>query len=135
MDSTENKANFGFNVKYTKSGKAQGHMTYVYRQNGLNYIVKSNALTGLAIDDAHGSFEGKCVVRIYDPAIGETIWNEGNYNFRVDIWDNGEPGSNDVFQIVVRDKNGVVWYSAGITPSGTLMGGNIAIHDERFKTK
>jgi hypothetical protein len=136
-DTTGSKGSFGFTVKTLQNGKAQGHMTYVWRQNGLCYVVKSTAVTGFRIADGrygyHAYFEGKAVVRTYDPMTGETIWNDGNYKFRTDVWDYGEPGIYDVFQITVRDKIGIVWHQAGYDPYGCLNGGNIAAHLEKTK--
>lgn len=128
-DPTGSKGNFGFNVKYTKSGKPQGHSIYVYRQGEWDYIVKSSAWTGLAIDGNHAYFEGKCVVQKYNPETGELLWAEGNYQFRVDTWDNTPNGGIDVYQIRIRDKNGVVYHEAGFSPYGYLQGGNVIVHN------
>ncbi len=132
-DPSGSKGNFGFNVKYTKSGKPQGHATYVYREDGWDVIVKSNAWIGLAIDGNHAFFEAKCVVQKYNPTTGELVWAEGNYKFRVDVWDNDSEEGVDIYQIRVLDKNGVVYHEAGFDPLGELQGGNIVIHDERKK--
>ncbi len=70
---------------------------------------------------------------MYNPATGELVWAEGNYKFRVDVWDANSDGGVDVYQIRVRDKNGVVYHEAGVDPLGELQGGNIVIHDERKK--
>ena len=130
VDPTESHGNFGFNVKYLKSGRVQGHSVYVYRVGELNYIVRSNAMGGLAIQDDHAFFEGKCVVQIYNTATGEIIWSEGNYKFRIDVWDNSPNGGTDMYQIRVLDKNGVQYHEAGFDPAGYLQGGNIVIHDK-----
>ncbi len=132
-DPSGSKGNFGFNIKYTRSGKPRGHATYVYRESGWDIIVKSNAWIGLAIDGNHAYFEAKCVVQKYNPATGELVWDEGNYKFRIDVWDNDSDGGIDIYQILVRDKNGVLCHEAGFDPSGELQGGNIVIHDERKK--
>ena len=132
-DPSGSKGNFGFNVKYTKSGKPQGHSTYVYREDGWDYVVKSNAWIGLAIEQNHAAFEAKCVIQKYNPETEELVWDEGNYKFRVDVWDNDPEGDVDVYQIGVLDKNGVLFHEAGFDPFGELQGGNIVIHDERKK--
>ena len=132
-DPSGSKGNFGFNVKYTKSGRPQGHSVYVYREDGWDYIVKSNAWIGLAIDGNHAYFEAKCVVQKYNPATGELVWAEGNYKFRVDVWDNDSDGGVDLYQIRVLGKYGVLYHKAGFDPLGELQGGNIVIHDERRK--
>ncbi len=132
-DPSGSKGNFGFNIKYTRSGNPRGHATYVYRESGWDIIVKSNAWVGLAIDGNHAYFEAKCVVQKYNPATEELVWDEGNYKFRVDVWDNDSDGGVDIYQILVRDKNGVIFHEAGFDPLGELQGGNIVIHDERKK--
>lgn len=132
-ETTRSKGNFGFNAKYTKSGKPKGHSIYVYREGEWNYIVKSNAWIGLAInsEENHAYFEAKCVVQKYNPETEELVWDEGNYKFRVDVWDNDGDGGVDVYQIRVLDKNGVPFHEAGFDPLGELQGGNIVIHDKR----
>ena len=135
VDPTESHGNFGFNVKYLRSGRVQGHSVYVYRVGELNYIVRSNALRGLAIQDDHAFFEGKCVVQIYNTATGELIWSEGNYKFRIDAWNNSPSGGTDIYQLLVLDKNGVKYHEAGFDPAGYLQGGNIVIHARTYKRK
>jgi len=116
-------------VRYNNQGKAQGHSLYIYRDGGWDYIVKSNAWTGLAIDtNGHAYFEGKCVAQKYNPATGELVWSDGNYKFRVDVWDNTPAGGTDVYQIKIMDKNGVAWHKAGYDPYGVLKGGEIVVH-------
>jgi len=132
-DPSGSKGNFGFIVRYTKSGKPQGHAIYVYRDDDWDIIVKSNAWIGMAIDGNHAYFEAKCVVQKYNPATGELMWDEGNYKFRVDVWDNDPEGGIDIYQIRVLDKNGAVFHEAGFAPMGYLQGGSIVIHDEKKK--
>jgi hypothetical protein len=128
MENTGSKGNFGFVVRYNKSKQVKGQSVYVYRSGGWDYIVKSNAWKGLAIDNTHAYFESKCTVQMYNPATGEVVWSTGNYTFRVDALDNNKPGGTDVYQIRVLDKNGVVFHEAGFNPYGYLQGGNIVIH-------
>ena len=132
-DPTGSKGNFGFNARYTKSGRPKGHSLYVYREGRWNYIVKSNAWIGLAIEEGHAYFEAKCVVQKYNPETEELVWAEGNYKFRVDAWDNDSDGGVDIYQIRVLDKDGVLFHEAGFDPFGELQGGNIVIHDEKKK--
>ncbi|MFW9816964.1 MAG: NosD domain-containing protein, partial [Candidatus Thorarchaeota archaeon] len=129
-DSYGNKANFGFNVKYRKNGLPRGQSIYVYRVGDWEYIVKSNAWLGMAIEDGHAFFEGKCTVQKFNSLTGELIWDEGNYQFRVDVWDNDEAGGVDVYQMRVLDKYGVMFYEVGFNPVGYLEGGNIIIHKD-----
>ncbi|MFW9846820.1 MAG: post-COAP-1 domain-containing protein, partial [Candidatus Thorarchaeota archaeon] len=127
-DSDGNRANFGFNVKYKKNGLPGGQSIYVYREGDWEYLIKSNAWLGMAIEENHAFFEGKCTVQKFNIKTGELVWDEGNYQFRVDVWDNDEDGGVDVYQIRVLDKNGLVFYDAGFDPLGYLEGGNVIIH-------
>jgi PKD repeat protein len=128
-DPTGSHGNFGFIVRYTKTGTVQGHSVYIYRSGDWVYIVKSNAWIGLAIKSNYAYFEGKCTIQMYNPATGELVWSVGNYQFRVDTWDNTPNGGIDVYQIRIRDKNGVVYHEAGFSPYGYLQGGNVIIHN------
>ncbi|MGY5858685.1 MAG: hypothetical protein RTU63_04895, partial [Candidatus Thorarchaeota archaeon] len=88
---------------------------------------KSNAWLGMAIDETHSFFEGKCTIQMFNTETGEMAWDEGNYQFRVDVWDLDEDGELDEYSICVLDKDGIVFYEAGPTLLG---GGNIMIHFE-----
>jgi hypothetical protein len=127
-ENTGNKGNFGFVVRYNKSKQVKGQSVYVYRIAGWDYVIKSNAWIGLAIDNTHASFQGKCTVQMYDPSTGQLIADNGNYTFRVDAIDNNAAKGMDVYQIRVLDKNGVLYHEAGFNPYGYLQGGNIIIH-------
>jgi hypothetical protein len=126
-DDDGRKGNFGFNVKYKKNGLPGGQSIYVYRVDGWEYIIKSNAWTGMAIQEDWAFFEGKCTVQMFNTETGELVWAEGNYQFRVDVWGLDDDGGIDEYKICVLDKDGIVYYAAGATPIG---GGNIIIHIE-----
>jgi hypothetical protein len=132
-DSEGNKGNFGFNVKYKRNGLPGGQAIYIFRDGDWEYIIKSNAWLGMAIEGNHAFFEAKCTVQQVNSETGVVIWDEGNYQLRVDVWDGEEEGDVDVFQIRVYDKDGVVWYEAGFDPMGYLEGGAIAIHTDKKK--
>jgi PKD repeat protein len=132
-DSDGNKGNFGFNVKYKKNGLPKGQAIYVFREGDWQYIVKSNAWQGMAIIGNHSFFEAKCVVQKYNSKTGEFVWSEGNYQMRVDVWDEYNDEGDDVYQIRVYDKIGQVYHEAGFDPFGFLQGGNIVIHTENEK--
>ncbi len=132
-DPSGSKGNFGFNVKYKKNGLPRGQAIYIFRVGDWEYIVKSNAWLGMAIDGNHSCFEAKCTVQQFNSKTGELVWGEGNYQLRIDVWDGEEDGEPDEFQIRVYDKNGVVWHEAGFSPRGYLQGGNIVIHRDKEK--
>jgi hypothetical protein len=136
--------NFGFTVRSTLS-KVQGHSVYVYRVMGADgkmydWVIKSTAWTGLTITCTTPSgpcrtiFQGKAVVQQINSVTGEVVWSDGNFQFTVTVWDNTKTTNNggvDTYQIVVLDKNGKPFWSAGGTPPGTLgnlKGGQIVVH-------
>ncbi len=134
-DTVGNKGNFGFNVKYKKNSLPKGQATYVYREGDFVFIVKANAWIGMAIDheNNHSFFEAKCNVKKINSITGEIVWEEGNYKLRIDVWDHSKDGKNDVFQIRVYDKIGLIYHEAGFEPYGFLLGGNIVIHTDEKK--
>jgi len=129
-DPTGSHGNFGFNVRYNKNGKVKGNSIYVYRLDMLDYIVKSNAWTGLAISDNTSNFQGKAVLQIFDPVTGELQpESSGNFQFTVEATDNELNGNPDYYKIIVLDKDGLEYHNA----TGSLEGGNIVIHDKKSK--
>ncbi len=134
-DTEGNKGNFGFNVKYKKNGLPKGQAIYVYREGDWQYIVKANAWLGMAIIRAenYSIFEAKCVIQKYNSITGELVWDEGNYRMTVEVWDEDKDGGQDVFQIKVFDKYGLVFHEAGYDPYGILQGGQIVIHTDEEK--
>jgi hypothetical protein len=131
------KSNFGFNVKYNKSGKnLQGNINIIVRRteaDGLHvYQIKGNAMTSLAVQSGPGTatFNGKASIQdITNPLAPISV--EGNASLQVTIDDNGEPGSSDTIGITVWNKNGGLWYSSnwsGVkTVEQTLGGGNLIV--------
>ncbi|OLS19674.1 MAG: hypothetical protein ThorAB25_29130, partial [Candidatus Thorarchaeota archaeon AB_25] len=108
---------------------------YVYRTSEYKFRVKANAWLGMAIIGNHAFFEAKCVVEQYDLETGVLLWSGGNHKVRVDVWDNAEDEDlEDVIQIRVYDKNGLIYHVAGFDPlCGVLQGGNIVIHTDKKK--
>jgi hypothetical protein len=150
-------ANFGFTVKFLKNGNIQGNSLYIFRAtadigNGLgvreyNFIVKSNAMTGLKIyllsnkllacpigakSGCGATFTGKATIKAVDRATGVTYNTGGNYLFQVDVSDLAEPGSTpgvgpDTYAIRAWDSTGT-YYQLG-TPAAQIKinGGNIQV--------
>ncbi|HJH31764.1 MAG TPA: hypothetical protein C5S50_06220 [Methanosarcinaceae archaeon] len=117
-------------IKYNKKGKVQGNSIYVYRLNGFDYIVKSNAWIGLAISDNTSSFQGKAVLQIFDPVTGELQpESSDNFQFTVEAMDNELNGDPDYYEITVLDKDGLEYHNA----TGSLEGGNIVIHNKKSR--
>jgi len=53
-----------------------------------------------------------------------TVNGESGYTFKVIVKDNGEPGTDDSFLIVIKDSTNTTLYLKG----GMLSNGNIQIH-------
>ncbi|MEY4595278.1 MAG: hypothetical protein RIQ47_1688 [Bacteroidota bacterium] len=111
------KTNFGFNVKYNRSGqRLQGAANFVFRKtiNGATrtFQIKGSMINTLVVDSASGkfSFTGK-------GNVSDITSNRGNGNlfqnatFRVSGTDRGEPGSLDSLSIIVYRDN-AVWFAS-----------------------
>ncbi len=110
--------NFGFNVKYNRSGRRlKGAANFVFRRsaNGATrtYQIKGSMINTLFVDSASGkfSFTGK-------GSVSDVTSNRGNGNlfqnatFRVSGTDNGEPGTLDSLCITVYKDNAVWFFSS-----------------------
>ena len=125
--------NFGFDVKYNKSGtNLQGHVNTIVRSGGRVYQIKGNAMTSLSVDGVAGTavFNGRANIRdVTDPLNPISI--DGNATLQVTVTDLGEPGSSDRIGITVWDKNGGLWFSSSwsgtVTAEQTLGGGNLVV--------
>lgn len=104
---------FGFNVMYAEGMTApKGELQYVDHATGM--YVHGHTMTDMWVSADHTKawFTGEC-----------TIDHVSGFTFRVDVEDNGEPGSDDHFKIRLYDGMGMI-YMAG----NTLLCGNIQIH-------
>jgi hypothetical protein len=131
------KTNFGFNVKYNKSGtNLQGNINVIIRNGGHTYQIKGNSMTSLANQiNSSGSggtstFNGKASIQdITNPLVPVSI--DGNATLQVTMHDNGTPGTNDTIGITVWNKNGGMWFSSnwngGSTIEQLLGGGNLVV--------
>jgi hypothetical protein len=132
------KSNFGFNVKYNKSGKnLQGHMDIIVRRtdaDGLHvYQVKGNAMSSMVTDAATGkaTFTGKANIQdITNPLAPVSV--DGNASLQVVMTDKGEPGSSDTIAITVLNKSGGLWFASRWDGTRaveqTIGGGNLQVH-------
>lgn len=90
------------------NGEFWGHLNYVDRAADLH--VRGTAVTAYTeIDATTRRIEGTAEIN-----------GAGGFTYLVEASDNGEPGTADTFRIVL---------SNGYEASGTLIGGNIQIHD------
>jgi len=101
------KATCGFVSEYIEGAPAPtGNVTYQDHDTGMT--VNSVDLVAMGIVGNHAWIYGTC-----------TIEGEAGHWFRIDVIDNGEPGSTDQFFIKL---------DTGYAQGGVLGGGNITIH-------
>ena len=119
LPSTEEKASFGFVAKYSKKKGATGNLEFQYQLEGIN--LKSTTIDWVGINSTSAEFQGT-----------GTLNGEGVYTFRVRVTDNGEPGTEDHFDIKIwegTDTEADPVHRA----KNTLAGGNIVIHKKSNK--
>jgi hypothetical protein len=91
-----------------KNGSLWGHLTYIDHGSGLK--VKGTGVTNYAVTGPTSrQIDGTCEVN-----------GQPGYTYTVNVTDNGEPGTNDFFQLTVPGQ---------YTASGNLGGGNIKLHN------
>ena len=118
---------FSLNIRYNRNlTNVKGRANYIFRQDGLNYFVKSNRLDGFAVQDDTAFVQGRANIKTIDPVMGEEVEIGGNFTFLVRVLDNGEPSESDTYEIVIRDRDGLVYHQVTLR---TIAGGNILIHD------
>ena len=105
--------NFGFNVLSQDGNTFKGQLEYQDKRPGININLHSEQMTSLRIlpDGKTGIFSGTA-----------TVNGVAGYSFTITVVDNGEPGKDDTFRIVI---NGL---SSTYDVSGTLSKGNIQVH-------
>ena len=155
------RSNLGFTAKYLKNGNVQGNSLYIYRKivtansvanpaggylpaGSYNWIIKSNAMLGLTQTGCtnttpkvctNSTFTGKSNISAVNRVTGIGYSLGGNYQFQVDVTDNGEPGSSaspvpDRYAIRVWDPSTGNYYVLGGTATAAqipLAGGNIQV--------
>jgi hypothetical protein len=130
------KTNFGFNVKYNKSGtNLQGRINIIVRNGGRVYQVKGNAMSSLVANNSNPSartatFNGKSnITDITNPLAPISLG--GNATLQVTMTDRGEPGSTDSIGISVWNGSGGLWFSSLWNGTKTLEqvlgGGNLVV--------
>ncbi|MBK9711261.1 MAG: Ig-like domain repeat protein [Kouleothrix sp.] len=125
------KSNFGFNVKYNKSGtNLQGSVNIIVRSGGRVYQIKGNAISSLGVAKPKANFTGKASIQdITNPLSPSAV--DGNATLQLWMTDNGEPGSMDTLGIQVLNKSGGTWFSSNWSGTKTveqaLGGGNLSV--------
>ena len=109
------KAQVGVNIKYLKSGNAQGSLLYIEHRPTGAVVVKSNSIGTMAIVGSEAVPTGKA-----------TVNGGGNHGFIARVIDNGEPGSSDRFGLRVTAPNGSILVDLTFDPI-QLSGGNFSV--------
>ena len=108
IDVTGGSANFGFEVRQTKSGRLKGELQYENHKSGM--IVRIKRITSLVVAGQTATFTGTGMM------------NGQPGSFTVTVMDQGESGRNDRFSLTVV---------GGSTAEGPLRSGNIQIHKQK----
>ena len=130
------KSNFGFNVKYNKSGKSlQGRVNVIVRNGGRVYQIKGNSMNTLTVNNSNPNarkavYTGKAnITDITDPY--NPIPFGGNATFQMELTDKGEPGNTDTIGITVWDNAGGLLFASNWNGTRTieqiLGGGNLVV--------
>lgn len=107
IDTFMGKGTFGLTARAGNDGSSSGNLTY--QDHGTqDRTIKSTAITSVTVTSPCATIIGMATVNGTTPV-----------NFRVDVCDNGEPGTSDTFTISTTD---------GYVAGGTLRSGNIQIH-------
>jgi hypothetical protein len=132
------KMNFGFNVKYNKSGKnLQGHVNIIYRNGGRVYQIKSNSITSLTVKlgpnsnpPSTATFISKAnLTNITNPLAPINLG--GGHTLQMSMLDNGEPGASDTIGFTLTSAGTLLFSSNwdGVeTTEKLLVGGNLVVH-------
>ncbi|HVX03006.1 MAG TPA: Ig-like domain-containing protein [Nitrososphaera sp.] len=109
----DNNTNAGFNVQSGDGTTFKGQLQFNDRLEEIK--LHSESVTALAIDPSGttATFKGTAEVN-----------GVPGYTFKAIVKDNGEPGTNDSFLLVIKDPSSMTIYMRG----GTIGGGNIQIH-------
>jgi hypothetical protein len=130
------KNNFGFNVKYNKSGKnLQGSINTIIRKGGRVYQVKGNSMTSLTANKSvstalKATFNGKASIQDVTNPLAPIALG-GNATLQVVMTDRGEPGRTDSIAITVWESSGSLFFASSWDGTKTaeqeLQGGNLVV--------
>jgi hypothetical protein len=109
------RATVGVNMKYLKSGNAQGSLLYIEHRPTGDVKVKSTALGTMAIVGGEAIPTGKA-----------TVNGVGNHSFIARVIDNGDPGYADRFGLRLTNPSGVIVVDLTFDPI-QLSGGNFSV--------
>jgi hypothetical protein len=130
------KTNFGFTMKYNKSGKnLQGQTNIIIRaDNDSMYQIKSNAINSMTASGNIANFSTKAsITNITDPLAPYPLG--GNLTLLVAMVDSTRNTQSDSVSITVQDNNGGLVYSSEWNGTKTVLrslrkpsgGGNVSV--------
>jgi hypothetical protein len=134
------KTNFGFNVKYSKSGNnLQGNVNIIIRSGSKTYQVKGvvGGSNGSLSTNVNDKLNKKAVLtskaNMFDTETGLSVPNGSSATLELKMSDKGEPGANiDTYAITIWGSNGALLYSSNwsgsITVETPIKGGNIQVN-------
>jgi len=150
------KNNFGFNIKYNKSGtNLQGNINTIIRRTQDDVVngvvtpvvhviqIKGNVMSSLAVQAATTStpaakatFNGQASIQ--DITTGTAVPLEGNATLQVTMTDNGELGITDRIGITVWNKSGGLFFASdwtGVTTKEDVLGkGNLVVRGGSYSS-
>ena len=137
--------NFGFNMKWNKSGKnLQGNINVIFRNGTKIYHIKSNAINALAVSQItqggltynSGIMTTKAnLTDITDPLNPVNTLYGGNLNLKVVVWDatsvNGGSADKITVELTASDNTTLIYssFASGITLADVIKGGNINVRN------
>jgi hypothetical protein len=114
---TGNTLHFGFSFKYDKKSLKGQMLVMEHKPDGTVVKLKSNSLSSLSIVGSQAMVIGKASI----------MNGSGNLSFRLNVTDNGEPGTSDKFGLKLTMTNGSIIPAFTIDPPRTIIGGNIQV--------
>jgi len=131
------KNNYGFNVKYNKSGtNLQGNVNIIIRRGSTVYQFKSNSLNNLTVTAPAATFTGKANGQSWNVSNPSVITPlGGNMTLQLQMHDVAEPGAGvDTLGITIWDSAGALLFSSNwtgtpiTTQEKPITGGNLQVH-------
>ncbi|MDP2207881.1 MAG: MBG domain-containing protein, partial [Bacteroidota bacterium] len=132
------KTNFGFTMKYNKSGKnIQGQANIIVRAyNDSLYQIKSNSVNSMAINGKRANFETKANMKnITDPNPLYLYSLPGNFILTIAMFDSSAQGQSDSVSITYQNEAGGLLFSSNWNGTRSILqamrkpfgGGNIRV--------
>jgi hypothetical protein len=133
------KTNFGFTMKYNKTGKnIKGQCNIIMRSGGRIYQIKSNAINSMSVNSTTGyaNFNTKANLTDVTNSLAPVSLG-GNLDLTVEMTDVSQGGTGDLVDIQLMNGNAML-YSSNWSGTKTVLqaidGGNIQVLRNALKT-